>query len=184
MMMSLPVRAGLLAVVLFVFALPARAERNHLIAIESFADKTGIMSIEEVLEGPFEPRRLPVVEGFSDAAHWFRIRVRAAPSGALLHLRVGPNFLDDVLLYARDPAQPGAWRTQVLGDRHPYSERTVPAVVPTFLLQPHDAEETYYIRVRSTSTILFIAEVLTQVDAAASDIRLHAGTIFFALYHL
>lgn len=183
MPLSLPARAGLLAVVLLLFSLPVRATGNHLIGVEWFADTSGALQIEEVLDAPFEARELPVVEGFSDATHWVRVRVRA-DGGRALHLRVGPNFLDEIILYEPDPSQPGTWRTQKLGDRQPFLERSVLAVVPTFEVRPQAPDQTYYLRVRSSSTIFLIADALVPAEAASSDIRLHASTIALALLML
>ena len=174
---------GLWVVLLVVLSLPVHAAGDHVLGVEWFADKTGTLQIHDVQSAPFEPRTFPVVEGFGDATYWLRVRVRANGGGPV-HLRVGPNFLDEILLYEPDPAQPGHWRTQTLGDRQPFLQRPVLTVVPTFLLRPQEPEETVYIQVRSTSTIIVIADALVPSETAASDIRLHATTVVVALVML
>jgi len=178
-----PAWTGLWLTLLVVLSLPVHAAGDHVLGVEWFADKTGTLQIHDVLSAPFEPRTFPVVEGFGDATYWLRVRVRASGGGPV-HLRVGPSFLDEVLLYEPAPAQPGSWRTQTLGDRQPFLQRPVLTVVATFLLQPQAPEEAYYIRVRSTSTIIVIADALVPAEAASSDIRLHATSVVVALVML
>lgn len=169
-----------LVALLLLVALPSAAQAfDYLRGAEWFEDPTGTLGIEDVERASFVARPIPFSGGFSASTHWFRLRIAPAADGAPLHLRVGPNFLDEVVLFVPDPRQPGAWIESTLGDRHPFDRRDLLSVIPAFLLPPGTAERTVYLRIRSSSAMIVIAEVVTPRVAAEHDIILHGSSLGF-----
>jgi signal transduction histidine kinase len=161
----------------------ARAE-EHLRGVEWLEDPSGSLGIEEVQKAPFVARNLPFSGGFSGSTHWFRLRVGPSADGSPLLLRVGPNFLDEVVLYAPDPEHPGQWRQGILGDRLRWAERELLSIIPGFQLPPVTMETTLYLRVRSSSAMILIAEVVTPRVAAQHDVLLHGSSLAFLVVML
>lgn len=163
---------------------PTADAREHLVGMAWFEDPSGSLGIEEVQRAPFVAGKIPFSGGFSPSTHWFRLRVAPSADGSPLHLRVGPNFLDEVVLYAPDPARPGHWRQSRLGDRHRFAERELLSIVPGFQLPPFTTETTLYLRVRSSSAMILVAEAVTPRVAAEHDILLHGSSLAFLVLML
>lgn len=173
-----------LALLILVLSPPGARAQEHLLGAEWFEDPSGSLGIEDVQHAPFAEQAIPFSGGFSPSTHWFRLRVAPGADGSPLQLRVGPNFLDEVVLYAPDPAHPGRWRQRTLGDRHPFSEREILSIVPAFLLPATSAETTVYLRVRSSSAMILILEVVTPRVAAEHDIVLQGSSLGFLVLML
>lgn len=157
--------------------LGAPASAHDLVTSRAvLVDRDGDLDIQAVARSEFKDAGSTLVGGFSDAAYWLRITVRAPQDGGTFELRIRPTFLDEVALYEPDPARPGAWLRRVTGDRHASPDR--PATTLGFLMAPLREETTYYLRLKTTSSSLLAVQALQPADARADDLvreLLHAS---------
>jgi two-component system, sensor histidine kinase LadS len=131
-------------------------------------DRDGDLDIQTVAKSEFKDTGPILVGGFTDAVHWLRITVRGPQEGGTFELRIRPTFLDEVVLYEPNPAQPGAWLQRVTGDRHANPDR--PATTLGFLMAPVREEATYYLRLETTSSSLLAVQALGPADARTDDL--------------
>ncbi|WP_129774857.1 sensor histidine kinase [Peristeroidobacter soli] len=154
---------------LLAFLFGASASADDLVTSRAvLVDGTGNLDIEDVVKSEFKRTGPILVGGFTDATQWLRITVRAPTDGGTFELRIRPTFLDEVVLYEPNPAEPGAWRQRVTGDRHANPDR--PATTLGFLMAPVQEQTTYYLRLKTTSSSLLVVEALTPVDARTDDL--------------
>jgi signal transduction histidine kinase len=90
--------------------------------------------------------------GYSRDAFWLRFSLqRGAADPAEWWLEIEPAMLDHLTLYAPDAA--GHYRAHESGDAVPLREHDVDYRFSIFRLQPPPGSSTYYLRVRTDSTI-------------------------------
>lgn len=152
-------------------ALPAFAEEDHVTERAVLVDPDASLTIDEAVNRTFTPEPSIVTGGYTEAAHWVRIRVRPAEDGGELILRIRPTFLDQVTLFWQDPAKPGRWNEDETGDRTPYQERSLASVPLGFRIHPASGGSTYYIRLETTSSS--ILDVHAYEPIAAERLNLH-----------
>ncbi|GFE80342.1 hypothetical protein GCM10011487_23420 [Steroidobacter agaridevorans] len=149
--------------------LSASASAHDLVTSRAvLVDPDGDLDIEGAAASEFKDAGSILVGGFTDAAYWLRITVRAPRDGGTFELRIRPTFLDEVALYEPDPARPGAWLRRVTGDRHANPGR--PATTLGFLMAPLREETTYYLRLKTTSSSLLVVDALEPAAARADDV--------------
>lgn len=141
-------------------------------------DPGGMLDIRAASASAFRDTGAILVAGFTDAAHWLRLTVQPPPDGSGFELRIRPTFLDNVELYEPDPARPGQWLRRATGDRHGNADR--PATTLGFAMTPIQAETTYYLRLKTSSTSLLAAQALAPADARADDL----GRYFIHMLYL
>lgn len=179
------VLTGLIAViVLWLAAAAAAFAGEHDLVVERawLEDPGGLLTWEQVRERPMAPLRGVLSRGYGDAPVWIRLRVDPGPSsrGAeSLFVRIRPMYLDEVTLF--DPLQEPPGRPPV-GDRHPVSGQAEPSTTFLYAVPAGDGPRDLWLRVRTTSTRLVHAEVLTPAELRLSGSRLdHLGALYIGL---
>lgn len=158
------VRAWLVLILLLCSQGPAAAQR--IVEFGRLLDPDSLLTIEEVRHAAFDPAPPMSSAGYTDQTIWFRLTVRPDPVGGELSLRVWPSYLDNLVLY--EAAEDG-WRARTTGDRIPFAQRDH-TVSLAFDIAP-EAETTYFLRLRTTSSSLLSVEVVPRPDVAADDLR-------------
>ena len=120
--------------ILFLIAglVTAFADDDHIVTRSVFEDKSGTLSIGEVVSQPFQPADLVLSAGYSPSVHWLRLTVRPRADGDPLVLWIRPTFLDEVTLYEPDALASGGWARRVTGDRVPFPKGIGPEPVWDF----------------------------------------------------
>ncbi len=167
--------ASLLAALLLSGAMPLAAA-PALRDLAVLKDPHGTETIETVASataataGPDRFSPLPsgiLAAGYTRAAHWLRFRVEA-PAGEWW-LEILPPFLDDLRLYERDPARPGAFLERRAGDRLPFSAREVPYRCFVFKLRLEEGgSRTFWLRVETTSSSMVVPRLWAPDDFHAA----------------
>lgn len=125
-----------------------------------------ITEVSRMPAGAFAPVPDQVSLGFSRAAQWFRLDMPSDTAGEAVVV-VQPSYLDDVRVYAPEPALTTGWRLHQLGDRHPAPSR--PRVDPGFSVAlTLKAGEAVFVRVRTLNAHNIRVRVL-QPDVAARE---------------
>lgn len=159
---------GLCVLLALLAARPAGAQ-DLVLERGALEDPGGTLTIQQVTERPFAATGRTYSAGYSDATHWLRLRVRAPAQGGPVVLRIRPSFLDEIRLYELDEVVEGRWKSRVTGDRHPFGARELGSTVFAFVVTPHGAEATYYLRVRTSSSMLVSVDALTPLQARHAD---------------
>lgn len=162
----------LLALILLLCGQMPAAAQGLVVEFGRLLDPEGALTIEDVSRAAFSPTSRMSSAGYTDQTIWFRLTVRPDPSGAQLSLRVWPSYLDDLVLY--EPSA-GGWSERSTGDRVPFAQRDH-TVSLAFDIAP-EAETTYFLRLRTTSSSLVSVEVVPHPLVAADDLRF--GVLLF-----
>ncbi|MET4634378.1 sensor histidine kinase [Kaistia defluvii] len=159
--------------------LSAFAEEDHVTEKAVLVDPDASFTIEQAVTGTFVPEPSILTGGYTKAAHWLRLDIRAADEGGELILRIRPTFLDEVTLFWQDPERPGEWSREQTGDRTPFHERGVAAVPLAFRIQPAPAGSTYYLRLETTSSSVLDVHAYEPVVAERLDRHFTVVMIFY-----
>jgi len=131
--------------------------------IETLVDPAGILTIEDVSAGAASASFAPASAGKIDKPRknvviWVRFSLSrdvTLPKDWILAL--SPTWLDDVTLYSRvnnaDGSQ-GAFTAMRIGDRFPFSQRSIQSVSPSFPVAVDTAAQTYYLRLQTHGPVL------------------------------
>lgn len=91
--------------------------------------------------------------GYTPCEHWYRLRLdEAAPRSSLWWLQISPTFLDEIDLYI--VAADGSIREVHAGDHVAQSKRALQSRHFLVPLEITEASADYYLRVRTTSTLV------------------------------
>lgn len=93
------------------------AEEDHVINRAVLVDPNASLTIDQAVTRTFTPEPSIVTGGYTEAAHWVRIRVWPDEKGGELILRIRPTFLDQMTLFWQDPVRPGRWNQDETGDQ-------------------------------------------------------------------
>lgn len=111
--------------------------------------------------------------GYTDDILWLRLQVAVPRAGEALVVRVRPSFLDRVTVYLPDPVRPGGWLARETGDTLPADTRDRASAALSIVWEPNRAgRQTVYVQVRTTSSQMISAQVLSARDAQFQDHRL------------
>jgi hypothetical protein len=116
-----------------------------------FEDTRGDMTFEQVQHAPFEKAAPVIGLGYTRAALWVRLTVDSPSNTRTLVLRVAPEVLDEVTLFESDGAS-----TEL---RH-----------RSFFIDAKPGNNLYYLRIKTTGTLLVSPVVLTLDQAQQADI--------------
>lgn len=152
----------------FLLALPACAG-DLMVSRAMLKDAAGTLTIQEVEKREFIPIGTTLSEGYTDAVHWLRLKVRARAKGREVVLRIHPAFLDEIRLYSPDPGNPQGWRTRVTGDLYADDPRDRIAAALEFVVEVAEPEAIFYLRLKTSSTSLLNVEALTPLEADGKD---------------
>nr|HCI8568242.1 sensor histidine kinase [Klebsiella variicola] len=98
--------------------------------------------------------------GFSNKTYWLRTNVIASDfNNNELWLKLGPSFLDHITVYYRESTGKDKWNIKEFGDR--ISENDNDIVLPDYVMALPLSPVGYDIifQIKSTSTLLFVAEL-------------------------
>lgn len=154
----------------FALLSPPVVAKDWVSARGYWEDVQGQATFDEAQAQPYTAYEGILARGYSDASLWLRLSVApvsGAHAGEKLVLRVRPSFLDQVTLF--DPADTSRHGAATAGDMTPWSETEYQSLNHGFLITALPHARDVYVRVRSSSTLMVHAEVLTQLEAARLD---------------
>lgn len=167
-------------------AAPSRAD-DLIVSRAVLEDPTGRLTIDEVRGREFQPVGPTLLRGYTRAAHWLRLQLRAPDKGGQAVLLIRPAYLDEVQLFEPDAGPARGWRMRSTGDRHAYDTRDVATISPSFLVAVPPGGTTLYLRLQTSSTSLLNLSALTPLEAQRSEHRLElllAGFVAAMLWAL
>lgn len=189
--MSLIKHFALVLIWLSLGAVPAMAQ-DLLQSKALFEDVTGQMTIDQIERADFVPLKGLLIAGYSQSAYWIRLDVRPSPNDQPVQLRIRPTFLDQVEIYEPRKGLAGQWVMRATGDRSPFISADRSDVALGFQVFPSAPVTTYYLRIKTSSTMMMQVQALSVAEAQLIDARLRllqlavllfiAGTIVWALY--
>lgn len=148
-------------------SLLAAAQQNHVRETACIEDASGRMSFAEVLQATPRTYSGFLTRGYSASTWWVRVTLDSADSAPELVLRIRPQFLDEVALF--DPLHPTV-PPLLGGDRHAPRASEFSSLTHTFTIpRPETAGRQYWLRIRSTSSIVLEVNAYTQHDLELVD---------------
>ena len=117
--------------------------------------------------------------GYTEGAHWLRLRIQAPVQGQNIELRIRPTYLDEVLLYEPDPVRLGQWLHRATGDKLGYAAQDRPSTSLGFSLALHAPLTTVYLRLQTTSNSLLTVEALTPHEARAKEVQADIALVIY-----
>ncbi len=156
---------SIMAVLLGLILAGPAAAADLIVSRAMLEDTTGMLTISDVATREFKPVAPLVSKGFSESAYWLRLQIRQPAHGSDVVLNVGPAYLDDIRLYESVDGNPLEWLTRVTGDQHPYGGRDRIGISLGFDVQVNYPEETYYLRIKTTSASVLNVEALEPREA-------------------
>lgn len=181
-------RAALAALCFFSLAVAAPKaviadEANHIIGRAWFEDPSNNMTFAEVKEKSFTPYQHFLSKGFGDSTIWVRLTIDPhtdknvfGPGADSLVLKIRPLYLDEIELF--DSMYTGGMR-RITGDQYPARAAEYQSLNFNFIIPRGEGPRDIYLRVRSTSTRLFHAEVYHLADLQRED---RIQQLLFGLY--
>jgi diguanylate cyclase (GGDEF)-like protein len=160
---------GILIAILGFFLAPLAVAEDLVISRAMLEDNTGALTIEQISEYQFTPVGSTLSEGYSGSAYWLRLQVRAPSRGSEVVLHIGPTLLDEVRLYEPDATDPKEWITRVTGDRYAYEDRDREEIALGFVVNMTAPEQTFYLRIKTTSASQITVEGLEPRQANRKD---------------
>jgi signal transduction histidine kinase len=141
--------------------------------IEILRDAANTLTIEHVAQpstaAPFEQLQGEPNLGFLQGTVWLRFTLtRPAHAPRLRWLELKSGLIDHVVLYV--PAAGDGWTRHVSGDMQPWSGRDLQYHNPVFRLDlPAEQPVTFYLQLRSMSTLSFSLDVWTNAAFLAAS---------------
>lgn len=178
---------GIIAAIIGLFLTAPAVSADLIVSRAMFEDKTGTLTIREAATREFTSVSSTLSEGYSESAYWMRLRIKRPAHGNVVVLNVGPAFLDDIRLYQSIDGKPLEWSTRVTGDLYPFGARDRIDVALGFDVHLTSPEETFYLRIKTTSASILSVEALepraAQRNAMVSGLLRHAvmGMMLWAL---
>lgn len=170
---------GILALIAgLLLGLPAGAE-DLVTARAVLEDAAGTLTIADVAGREFQPAGPTLSRGYTDSAHWLRLRVRAPARGGEVVLRIRPSFLNEVRIYEADDGAPAGWKTRVTGNRHAYDARDRTDIALNFVVPVTTAEATFYLRLKTDTVSQLSVEALEPGEADRRSAQLDLLLVFF-----
>jgi signal transduction histidine kinase len=127
--------------------------------MERHIDPGGQQTLDEVrAQGQFAAVPSFATGGYTAAAHWYRFTLaRTAASPAHWLLECGAAYLDDIQVFV--PQADGRFAEHRLGDHVPFAQRPLQTPLHTLKLDLPATPLTLYVRVHSTSSLVFFSSV-------------------------
>lgn len=141
------------------------SEKALGLSMEYLEDPTGTRDIAGIVAdqeaGWRKSGKLSLAFGFTQSVYWFRFKVRYEEGmKEPIMMELDYPLLDHVDLYV--PNLSGAYDKKSLGDKRPFEEREVIHRYFVFPLSPTPGEVTYYMQVRTESSLHFKAMLWSQ----------------------
>jgi signal transduction histidine kinase len=126
-----------------------------------FEDRSGDLTFEQVQKARFAKADKVVSRGYTRAAVWVRLTIDSPGDARTLVLRVAPATLDEVTLFSPPASSAGPAANVNLGRRLPDRSSLVDA---------KPGKNIYYLRVKTTGTLMLSPSILTADQAQQEDI--------------
>ncbi|MBI9076110.1 MAG: hypothetical protein JEZ02_11925 [Desulfatibacillum sp.] len=140
------------------------------------------VTMDDILKTPllWTENTQPYVNlGYSDSAYWFRATFDSSLEGdQTFFVEIAFPTLDHVDLYI--PGETGKWQVLEGGDKVPYHARIVGHRNHIFPISVKKGKQTYYLRVQSSGTIEFHANLLT--PSALLETTVRENSIIWFIY--
>ena len=170
-----------LALVLGLLAGPGRA--TDLVESRAYwRDDSTSASFDKARQQVYVPFERVFSGGYTDAAHWFRLRIAPTQEQVLI-LRVRPQYLDSITVYDPVGAADAAYKEVVqVGDLHPIAGGGAPSLSHAVRLPGLPQARDVWLRLASTSTHMMLVDVEPLIEGLRSESRWLAGfSVAFAL---
>ncbi len=143
-----------------------------------FEDTSAALDFQQVQPQVFTSYDGILSRGYSRSALWVRLHVEPDPGKASesLILRIRPGYLDEVRLY--DPGYHSLGR-EVTGDRYPIAQDRYRSLNINLTIPQGERPRDIWLRIASTSTLLFQVQALSQAEALQLD---RTQEISYSLY--
>ena len=135
---------------------PPVAAQDLITERATFEDQRGDMTLEQVQKSPFSPADKMISKGYTPSALWLRLKVDAPTDAGALALSLLPATLDDVTLFA--PQASGKYQARRLLQR-------------TAMLATPQSNHYYYLRIKSTGSMMVLSTMLSVEQARKDDIE-------------
>ena len=148
-------------------------------AMAYWIDTNHQVNVDELANQTFTPFKGLLHKGFSPDVLWVQLDTKAWLEGNpedVLVIRVRPSFLDHITLYL--PQDAGRYIREESGDMTPWRGASYAALNLGFRVKRGQLKESLYLRVQTTSTLMFSVDVMTEVQAAQAD---EAQKLWYAL---
>lgn len=142
-------------------------------------DRAGTLTIADAARSTFKPVGPTLSRGFTNSAYWLRLRVRAPAKGSEVELFIRQPYLNEIRLYEADAGHPSSWKTRVTGNHYAYSERDRARSSLGFVVNVTSPEATYYLRVKTRSTLQISVEALHPEEAEHKSHQFDLLEVFF-----
>lgn len=137
-------------------------------------DSVGQASLSQAREQIYTPYKKHFSGGYTDAAHWLRLKI--ASSDSPITLRMSPTWIDEITLH--DPLNPR--NTYRAGDRHPQGTNIGHMLGYIFTLPAHPEPRNVWLQLRSTSAHLLTVQALPAAQLPAANNRAIAWTAIYS----
>jgi two-component system, sensor histidine kinase LadS len=162
----------------WLFSLPMSAKYQDLVTERAyFEDPTGMLTVDQMKDGPFKPLSGPLFRGNDSTPVWIRLTVGSSMEKAW-SLLVQPAHTHHVDVYL--PKGSGQWLHKQVGLQHRFADREVKSLPHAVPFQPLENESsTVYLRVITPTTPVYARVVSTQ-DVMALDGHVQIASSLFA----
>src|SRR5690606_1214081 len=161
----------------------AKKYAQHILYYE---DRTGKLSIEEILHQPFTKGKPGVQNmGVTSSVYWFKITVHNDTDREIVSFLFDNSLLNNIKLFRRvltnvEAQRMGEFEMQELNKEQPFSKRINPYTLPEFrAVHPSGATLTYYFRVETFTQMLIPIKIMTREQARIDD---NTNAIWQGLY--
>lgn len=142
-------------------------------------DRAGTLTIADAARSTFKPVGPTLSRGFTNSVYWLRLRVRAPAKGSEVELFIRQPYLNEIRLYEADAGHPSSWKTRVTGNHYAYSERDRARSSLGFVVNVTSPEATYYLRLKTRSTLQMSVEALQPEEAEHKSHQFDLLEVFF-----
>jgi two-component system, sensor histidine kinase LadS len=150
-------------------------QSNDLILERAFwKDSTGQASLAQAQKQNYTIYKREFKGGYTDAAHWFRLKIAASESP--ISLWITPSWLDEITLF--DPLTPQT--NHRAGDKHPQGANAEHVLGYAFTLKAHPLTRDVWLQLRSTSAHLLTVQALPTEQLPAANTRAITWTALYA----
>jgi signal transduction histidine kinase len=157
-------------------ASPSQSTASQLSYWLDTTNQTDVQGLEQQTFTPFTGL---LHKGFTPKTLWVKLDssnwLAGNPEDVLV-IRVRPSFLDHITLFI--PQGPGQYIREESGDMTPWRGVSYSSLNLGFRVKRGSLKEFLYLRVQSTSTLMFSVNVMTEIEAAQAD---EAQTLWYAL---
>jgi len=150
-------------------------EIDHILDRAYVEDPKGELTLTQVQAAPAIPFQGILARGYTPATYWVRLTLRKPVDETQLVLRVRPQFLDEIVLF--EPAPSASPRRG--GDTHYDSRNEIISANHTFVITPVADAAVYWLRVRTTSSLIVEVSAMTRSGFERAD---GLNLLFYHIY--